>query len=173
MALVPRTTVPQDIQQAMPGTRKLYHGGAPGLVPGQALYPPSLTGARSCAEFDAEHCRSDRVYLTTDQADAVVYAALAPISGRGDVYEVEPLGDLEPDPPGDLRTSSYSAPAATVVAVVRRGVSLDEAAASIAAVILELAAANAAAVSRIGPLRSGSRDGGSLPSEAYALVPEI
>jgi hypothetical protein len=142
----------------MPAAGKLYHGGVPGLVPGQALYPPSLMGARSCADLDAEHCRSDRVYLTTDQADAVVYAALVPLGGRGDVYEVEPLGVLEPDLPGDLCTSSYAAPAATVVAVVRRGVSLDEAAASIAAFMLELAAANVDGVSRIGPLRSSLRD---------------
>ncbi len=157
----------------MPATCRLYHGGVPGLVPGQALYPPSLTGHRSCAEFEAEHCRSDRVYLTMDQADAVVYAALAPLGGGGDVYEVAPLGALESDPPGGLCTSSYSAPAATVVAVVRRGVSLDEAAASIAAFMLELAAANAAAVSRIGPLRSSLRDEGRAPSEPRPAVPDI
>jgi hypothetical protein len=72
-------------------------------VPGQTLLPPSLTGTRSCAEYDGEQCRADRVYLTSDPADAAVYAALAPGGGRGDVYEVEPV----------------AAPAAIVVATIR------------------------------------------------------
>ncbi|HYT52668.1 MAG TPA: NAD(+)--rifampin ADP-ribosyltransferase [Gaiellaceae bacterium] len=169
----PNATASEKLAATMPAACKLYHGGVSGLAPGQALYPPSLTGTRSCADFDTAHCRSDRVYLTTDQADAAVYAALAPLGGRGDVYEVEPLGALEPHPPGGLCTSSYAAPAATVVAVVRRGTSLDEAAASIAAFMLELAAANAAGVSRTGPLRSSLRGLGLVPSEEHPVVPDI
>jgi hypothetical protein len=49
---------------------KLYHGGVPGLVPGDRLLPPSVTGARSCAHYDSEHCRADRVYLTMDPGEA-------------------------------------------------------------------------------------------------------
>ena len=113
------------------------------------------------------------MYLTTGQADAVVYAALAPLGGRGDVYEVDPLGALEPDPSGDLCTSSYAVPAATVVAVVRRGVSLDAAATRIAAFMLELSAVDAAAVSRIGSLRPSLRAVGPAPSEARPVVPDI
>jgi hypothetical protein len=45
---------------------KLYHDGVPGPVPGQRLLPPVITGARSCVDHDGQHCRDDRVYLTTD-----------------------------------------------------------------------------------------------------------
>jgi hypothetical protein len=98
----------------------------PGLTPGQKLEPPALIGTPSCADEDGQHCRSDRVYLTTDPEEAAIYAALAPWSGRGDVYEVEPSGEVEPKTP-DAAPKSYAAPAATIVAVVRRAVSLEEA----------------------------------------------
>jgi hypothetical protein len=100
-----------------------------GLVPGQKLLPPRLTDACSCADYDAEHCRADRVFLTTDAEEAAMYAALATPRGHGDVYEVEPLDELEPDPPAVPVTGSYATRAATVVRVVRRGVPVDEAAA--------------------------------------------
>lgn len=105
-------------------TLALYHGGVPGLFPGDVLLPPLVTGARSCADHDPEHCRPDRVYLTTDREEAAVYAALR---GGGDVYEVEPLSELEPDPYDVDTTSSYATRAATVVAVVRRAVPVAEA----------------------------------------------
>jgi len=114
---------------------KLYHGGVPGLTLGQKLQPPSITGMRSCSEYDNDHCRPDRVYLTTDVAEAAVYAALAPPGGRGDVYEAEPEGELEPDASGELGTA-YAAPTATVVAVLRRAVSLEEAAVRMIALLL-------------------------------------
>jgi hypothetical protein len=108
---------------------RLYHGGVAGLVPGQKLLPPLLTDACSCADYDGEHCRTDRVYLTTDAEEAAVYAALTAPGGGGDVYEVEPVGALEPDPAASAGTGSYATPAATVVRVIRRGVPLEEAAA--------------------------------------------
>jgi Rifampin ADP-ribosyl transferase len=116
----------------------LYHGGVPGLVPGQKLLPPSLTGACSCADHDSEHCRADRVYLTTDAEEAAVYAALATPGGRGDVYEVEPIGELRPDRAAAPMASSYATPAATVARVIRRGVMLEEAAALMRAFLLTL-----------------------------------
>lgn len=109
-------------------TSALYHGGVPGLLPGDLLLPPAVTGARSCADYDPEHCRSDRVYLTTDREEAAVYAAVRALGGGGDVYEVEPMSELEPDPPDlDTTTSSYATRAATVHAVVRRAVPVAEA----------------------------------------------
>ena len=114
----------------------LYHGGVPGLVPGQALLPPSVTGARSCADYDGEHCRADRVYLTTDAEEAAVYAALATPGGRGDVYEVEPIDELELDSPAVAMTGSYATRAAAVVRVIRRGVPVEEAAARICTFLL-------------------------------------
>ena len=115
---------------------KLYHGGVPGLVPGQILQPPALTGTPSCSDYDSKHCRRDRVYLTTDPAEAAVYAALAPLGGQGDVYEVEPRGELEPDAPGGAGAGSYAAAAATVVAVVRREITRDEAVARMTAFLV-------------------------------------
>jgi len=119
---------------------KLFHGGIAGLLPGQTLRPPSITGADSCSDFDAEHCRTDSVYVTTDPREAAVYAALVGWGGRGDVYEVEPEGELESDPPGTISTGSYAVPAASVVAIVRRGVSLDAAIAAMRAFLRECAA---------------------------------
>jgi hypothetical protein len=48
-------------------------------------------------------------YLTTDAREAAVYAALAAgpgAGGGGDVYAVEPLEELEPDPSGGVANSS-------------------------------------------------------------------
>ena len=113
----------------MGATLTLYHGGVSGLIPGQKLLPPFLTDACSGADYDSEHCRADRVYLTTDVEEAAVYAALATPGGGGDVYEVEPLDELEPDSPPVPVTGSYAVRSATVVRVIRRGVRVEEAAA--------------------------------------------
>ncbi len=86
----------------------LFHGGVSGLVPGQKLLPPRLTDASSCSDYNGDHCRADRVYLTTDAEEAAVYAALATPGGHGDVYEVDPLDVLEPDPPAVPVTGSYA-----------------------------------------------------------------
>jgi len=118
---------------------KLYHGGVPGLLPGEKLQPPSLSGVPSCSRFDSQHCQPDRVYLTTDSEEAAVYAALAPWHGHGDVYEVEPDGVLEPEAISEDGTGSYAAPAATVVAVVRRAIGREEAAARMTAFLLRAA----------------------------------
>jgi hypothetical protein len=115
---------------------KLYHGGVPGLVPGQMLEPPALTGAPSCSDHGRTHCRSDRVFVTSDPEEAAVYAALASRGGRGDVYEVEPCGELEPEAPGKTGAGSYAVPAATVTAVVRRAISRQEAVAQMTAFLV-------------------------------------
>jgi hypothetical protein len=76
--------------------------------------------------------------VTTDLEEAAIYAALAPGSGCGDVYEVKPLGELEPDPAGVEGARSYATREATVVAVVRRAVGRQEAAARMRAVLQTL-----------------------------------
>jgi len=101
---------------------ELYHGGVAGLMPGQRLLPPSLSGARSCADFDSRHCRPDRVYPTADPEEAAIYAALAAPWGFGDVYQVEPMDDPKLAASDTRGSSSFTTRAATVVAVVRRGV---------------------------------------------------
>jgi hypothetical protein len=62
------------------------------------------------------------------------------------VYEVDPVDELEPYPPGEVSTGSYAAPAATVVAIVRRAVRPEEAFATISAFLLTAAADGSAGV---------------------------
>lgn len=73
-----------------------YHGGPPGRDKGDALLPPCETGAPSLSEFGAaEFHRTDRVYLTTSYAAALLYACCWE---GGVVYRCQPAGELEPDP---------------------------------------------------------------------------
>lgn len=75
---------------------RYFHGGPAGLR-GEIL-PPERTGAATTADYGAAHvCRRDRVYLLTDPELAIVYAAGAISQRPGWVYEVEPVGDVEPD----------------------------------------------------------------------------
>lgn len=113
-----------------------YHGGVRGLNPGDLILPAGETGAVSIADVGAPDDeialkvarvhRKDRVYLTTEPVIARVFASLAVNSRRrygGDVYRVEPIGDVEPDPDylsGD--GGSVQAPRARVVEVVERRV---------------------------------------------------
>jgi hypothetical protein len=80
------------------GDQRFYHGGYGGLQVGDFVLPPIETGAPSTASFGAKGwCRTDRVYVTSIFKMAMEPAALHP-SGRGKVYEVEPIGELVPDP---------------------------------------------------------------------------
>lgn len=75
-----------------------FHGGFPGLKPGNMVLPPTITKASCCSDYGAAGVhRRDRVYLCTEPDGALIYAALHP-SGRGIVYQVEPVGAIEPDP---------------------------------------------------------------------------
>jgi hypothetical protein len=114
-----------------------YHGGMLGLRVGQHILPPAETGSWTVADLRdapaemrdqlaAVH-RRDRVYLTTDVAVARLWAGLHPTGGPkrgGDVYRVEPEGDIEPDPDylGD-DGASVQAPSALIVGIVATGVS--------------------------------------------------
>lgn len=76
---------------------KYYHGGRRGLT---HLLPPSETGQRCANDYFNKNpmlARRDRVYITTDMHCAMLFAAFDP-SGKGIVYEVEPIGDVEIDP---------------------------------------------------------------------------
>lgn len=82
---------------AKPITR-YFHGSNRGLKIGEYILPPSVTGRDSLANYGAHKvCRKDRVYVSVAQTDAQLFACRSdnvdPI-----VYEVEPDGDLEPDP---------------------------------------------------------------------------
>ena len=117
-------------------TGPYFHGGVPGLRPGALILPPTVTGAGSTADYlDAgtevaeaarRVYRPDRVYLTTDVEVARMWAGLHP-SGTdrrgGDVYRVEPVGKVEPDP--DYRGgdgASVCCPSARVSGIVATGV---------------------------------------------------
>jgi hypothetical protein len=94
-----------------------WHGGFGGLRVGDLVRPPALTGAPTLADYGAAAvCRRDRVYVTTEKEAAAIYAAMHP-SGRGKVYEVEPLGELVADPDCDEAGLSYEVEEARVVRV--------------------------------------------------------
>lgn len=100
-----------------------FHGGFGGLRVGDYVLPPSVTGAKSCASYGAASvCRRDRVYVTAHFENAREAAAMHP-SGRGKVYEVEPIGSLVVDPdsvmyPGQ-ESWSWECEKARVIAIHR------------------------------------------------------
>lgn len=86
----------------------LFHGGAPGKRPGDTLSGghsrPTMEGCVICEarengltvvldgeQIDPPTGHPDRLYLTTWRPYARFYASMY---GRGDVYEVQPIGDL-------------------------------------------------------------------------------
>lgn len=118
-------------------TPRYWHGGAPGLRPGDLIQPGherrQHDGCRFCEArangqavvapdgslIDAPTERPDRVYITGDRDYARFYASLY---GRGDLYRVEPVGVCEPSTEDHFDT--WCAEAARVVAVVDRAVLL-------------------------------------------------
>jgi hypothetical protein len=95
-----------------------YHGGFPGLHVGDFVIPSATTGAASTADFGADRiCRRDRVYITAEMSAAVLFAAGHP-SGKGVVYEVEPIGQLEHDPDCMLPGMSLQCEKARVLRVI-------------------------------------------------------
>lgn len=71
-----------------------YHGGRGGLQKGNFILPPTITNAKSTAEFGNHMCDRSKVYVTVEFTAAAMYAAAV----NGDVYEVEPVGALAEDP---------------------------------------------------------------------------
>ncbi|MGC4947785.1 hypothetical protein ACLQ2N_16510 [Streptomyces sp. DT224] len=88
---------------------RLFHGGIPGLKPGDLIEPGGHRTVDGCAICEAraagEHYtvpglgvidpptqRPDRVYVTSDREYGRFYASLAL---RGDLYVIEPVGDVE------------------------------------------------------------------------------
>jgi len=99
-------------------TVKYYHGGFGGLCVGQLVLPPVITKVASTAAYGADKvCRRDRVYVTTNMEAAFLFACLH-WSGTGKVYEVEPIGELAPDPDG-VGDHSFECEKAKVVRVYR------------------------------------------------------
>jgi hypothetical protein len=82
---------------------------------GAYILPPCETGAKCSSDFGAASVhRRDRVYLTTSEAAAVLFAGLHP-SGAGMVYRVDPDGAVEIDPDCSEPGLSWQAPRAKVI----------------------------------------------------------
>jgi hypothetical protein len=116
-----------------------YHGGVPGLGLGAEVLPPSRTGRKALVDYAAElelldeatrRSARDRVFVTRDLGQAVLFAALFVDDGAlevgGSVYRVEPKAPLELDPDwqGEPGVSAMTV-SATVVEVVEPRVSID------------------------------------------------
>lgn len=111
--------------------RRWWHGGVPGLRPGDLVEPTTGTShlVDGCRECQARRHgqtlmdggpRPDRVYITRDRDYARVYANGYP---RGALYVVEPVGDIEPTGEADP-VESFAVPAARVISVYDRCVSM-------------------------------------------------
>lgn len=114
---------------------RYFHGGVPGLRPGDLVtpHPPNLIdGCPVCAAradgltatlngqaVDPPTGRPDRVYITSDRDYGRFYASRY---WRGDLYTVEPVGDAEPSTEDPFPT--WCVPAARVLAVYDRAVQL-------------------------------------------------
>lgn len=115
----------------------LFHGGVPGKQPGEILRGgggtrPVHDGCPICAArarglavsvgghmIDGPSFREHMVYVTSDKEYARYYASLY---GRGDLYQVAPLGPLEPSTEDHFPT--WTTPAVRVVAAYARAVLL-------------------------------------------------
>lgn len=76
----------------------------------------SLDGAPDDGPVDPPSAKQ-AVYITSDERYALFYASRS----RGDLYRVEPIGELDPSPEDHFPT--WTCAAARVVEVIRRGVS--------------------------------------------------
>lgn len=118
-------------------TTALWHGGIDGLKPGDLLLPspPKLVdGCAICVAhaagkevtvgghaIDPRTAHPDRVYLTSDREYARFYASKYVF---GDLYRIEPVGDLEWSTEDPFPT--WKATAGRVVAVYERAVRLTD-----------------------------------------------
>lgn len=106
------------------GAVRYFHGGAPGLRPGDIIEPatgtahlvdgcPTCEARRRGEPLDTDDNDPTLVYVTTDRDYARIYAAGYP---RGALYVVEPIGELvdrsEHDP-----VPSWGCPSARVASV--------------------------------------------------------
>jgi hypothetical protein len=109
---------------------RLFHGGVPSLRPGDLIEPGHERkvhdGCAWCAARaelppgeDGLPLLAAAVYLTPERLYAIHYASLY---GRGDLYRVEPVGELQRSTEDTVET--WTAPAARVIAVLDRAVLL-------------------------------------------------
>lgn len=108
---VPRLRVGDLIE---PGHERAFHDGCPTC---EARRAQDQGGPAPTIDGLAE--REDRVYLTTERLYAKHYASLY---GRGWLYRVEPVGEVEPSTEDTIPT--FLAPTARVLSVYERAVLL-------------------------------------------------
>jgi len=99
-----------------------FHGGYPGLKPGDLVLPPDRSGtdrrlSATVAELGgpAHAQRTDLVYLTTDRQVARAYAAFYP---DGALYNVIAASPVDPDPDCEMPGLSWQCPYGIVAAVL-------------------------------------------------------
>lgn len=92
-----------------------FHGGQRGLRIGDYILPPSETGKACTSDYIANQVhRRDRVYVATDFTGAALYAVVQP---SPIIYEVTPVGALEPDADCNLPGLSFACERAKIIAV--------------------------------------------------------
>lgn len=113
------------------GRTDYFHGGAPGLEPGDILRPAAALGLDFTYHLDDAVYDPAYVYFTTRIEIATAYAArcVMPYVNEipGTVYRVQPLGRIEPDPDYEPLPDIYKrAPRARVLETVRTEVVLTD-----------------------------------------------
>ena len=94
-----------------------FHGGKPGRKRGEFILPPCITKSPSCSEYGAAGVhRRDRVYVTTSEHAALMFAAGWP---NGAVYECEPVGVISADPDCSQPGLSFECERARVLRVIK------------------------------------------------------
>lgn len=94
-----------------PRNKRYYHGGDAGLVVGDYILPPDLTGKDNMVGLNPLR-KKDRVYVTKDIAGAMFFASR---SDSPMVYEVTPEGDVEDDPDHRTKGISFACPKAKII----------------------------------------------------------
>ncbi len=94
-----------------------WHGGRGGIQRGAYILPPIVTKAPSLSDYGAAGVhRRDKVYVTTSQAAALLYAAGVK---NGMIYECEPSGEIEPDPDCTMPGLSWQCEKARVIKCIK------------------------------------------------------
>jgi len=107
-------------------TTRYWHGGAPGLQPGDLITPqtgtahlvdgcPTCEARRAGRQLENDPNDPSMVYVTTEREYARIYAAGYP---RGGLYAVEPIGDMTPTT--DDPAPSWAVSRARVISVYDR-----------------------------------------------------
>jgi hypothetical protein len=94
-----------------PRNKRYYHGGDGGLLVGQYIEPPNVTGKDNMVGLNPLR-NKDRVYVTKDIAGAMWFASR---STSPTVYEVTPEGSLEDDPDHIKTGISFACPRAKII----------------------------------------------------------